>query len=119
MGTEGGFPLVTFLNTDKMVSMPEINFGEELRPVRTVKEVRDVGEWVMVFLHDFVEVPKINTKPKGTSYGTDETVSKMLINKLTESPEFVWRRRVDWTKWKSGSLLSGRTLHGVGPENRS
>ena len=27
-GTEGGFPLVTFLNLVKMVSVLEINFGE-------------------------------------------------------------------------------------------
>ena len=47
MSTEGGFPLITFLNPDKMVSMLEINFSKESSLAMTVKEIRDAGKWVM------------------------------------------------------------------------
>ena len=63
-GMEGGFQLITFLNLDKVVSMSEINFGEESGPARTIKEVRDTGERVTVLLHDFVEAPEVDTKPE-------------------------------------------------------
>ena len=71
MGTEGSFPLIT-LNLDKMVSMPEIDFSEESSLGRTVKEVGDVGEQVMVFLHGFVEASEINTKSKRTIFLLNE-----------------------------------------------
>ena len=40
IGMEGSFPLVTFLNPDKVVSVPEINFGEELSPT-SMESMRD------------------------------------------------------------------------------
>ena len=56
MGMEGSFPLIT-LNLDKVVSMLEIDFGEDLSPTRTIEELRDARKGVMVFLCDFVEAP--------------------------------------------------------------
>ena len=35
----------------------------------------------------------------------DETISKMLVNNLTECPEFIWKQQVDWTEPKSGSFF--------------
>ena len=69
---EGGISLITFLNPDKVVSMPEINFGEESGPARTIKEVRDARKQVTVFLHDFVEAPEIDTKSQGTIFLLNE-----------------------------------------------
>ena len=69
---EYGFPPVTFLNLDKMVSVLEIDFGEELSPVRTVKEVGDAGKQVMVFLCDFIEALEIDTKLKEAIFLLDE-----------------------------------------------
>ena len=103
---EGDFPLIIFLNLDKMVRMPEINFSEELSLVRTVKEIRDVVKQAMVCLRDFVEVPEIDAKSKETIFlldkqdwsttqrvcGMDEIISKMLVNELMECPEFVYVR---------------------------
>ena len=68
IGAEGGFPLITFLHLNKMVSVPEIDFGEELSLAWTVEEVGDLGKWVMVLLRDFVEASEINTKSKGTIF---------------------------------------------------
>ena len=69
---EGGFLLVTFLNPDKVISVSEINFSEELGPVMTIKEVGDTGQWVVVLLCDFVEAPEVDTKPERTIFFLDE-----------------------------------------------
>ena len=57
---------------NKMVSVLEFDFGEESSSARSGKEVGDAGKQVMVFLHDFVEVLEIDTKPKGTIFLLDE-----------------------------------------------
>ena len=72
MGMESSLPLITLLNPDKVVSMLEINSGEESSPARAIKEVGDVGEWVTIFLCDFVEAPEIDTKLEGTIFLLDE-----------------------------------------------
>jgi hypothetical protein len=46
------------IDLDKMVSMLEINFGEESSLLRTIKEVRDARKWIVVFLGEFVESPE-------------------------------------------------------------
>ena len=70
--TESGLPLVTFVDSDKMVCILEVDFGEELGFPRTIQEVGDVGKWVTVFLHDLVEVLIINTESKEAILFLDE-----------------------------------------------
>jgi hypothetical protein len=69
---EGGLPFVTFIDPDKMVSMPEIDFGEELSLLRTIKEVRDARKWITVFLGEFVESPEVDTKSEGPIFLLDK-----------------------------------------------
>ena len=71
-GTEGGLPFVPFVDLDKMVCVPEIDLSKELGLPWAIKEVRDVGKWVTVFLRDSVEAPKVNTKLKGAILFLDE-----------------------------------------------
>jgi hypothetical protein len=85
-----------------MVSMPEIDFGEESSLLRTIEEVGDAREWVTVFLGDFVESPEVDTKSEGPiflldekdqsttrrSSGTDKSIGYMFVNKITECSKF-------------------------------
>jgi hypothetical protein len=43
VGVECGLPFITFIDPDKMVSMLEIDFGEEPSLLRTIKEVEMQG----------------------------------------------------------------------------
>ena len=52
--------------------MLEINFGEESGPARTIKVVRDIGEWVVVLLRDFIEAPEVDTKLEKSIFFFDE-----------------------------------------------
>ena len=71
-GLEGGFPFVTFMDSNEMLGMLEINFGEYPSLLRTVKEVSHLGEWVMILLHNFVEPLEVNAKLKRAVLFTSE-----------------------------------------------
>ena len=53
------------MDPDKVVCMPGINLSKEPGFPRAIQEVGDVGKWVVVFLHNSVEAPIINTESKG------------------------------------------------------
>jgi len=61
-GLECDFPFITFTDSDKMVGMLEVNVGEQSCFTWTVQEIGDLGEWVAVFLGDFIEATEINAK---------------------------------------------------------
>ena len=88
MSREDGFPLITFVNLDKMVSILEINFSEELSLLRSVQEVGDVGKQIIVFLCDLVEVPEINTELKGTIFLLDKQDWSTAWRILAKIPQY-------------------------------
>jgi len=55
-----------------MVSVSEIDFGENPCLARGVKEIGGEGEWVAVLLGDFVEGAIIHTQPERAVLLADE-----------------------------------------------
>ena len=51
---EHGFPFITFGNVDQVVCMAEINLRVDLGLARGIKEIRDKGKWIVVFLSQLV-----------------------------------------------------------------
>ena len=62
---EHSFPFVTFMDLDKVIGMPEINFGEVMSFLQTVQEIRDSGERILVFLCNLVQATEINAEAEG------------------------------------------------------
>ncbi|KIK75127.1 hypothetical protein PAXRUDRAFT_173708 [Paxillus rubicundulus Ve08.2h10] len=62
VGVEGSLPFVSGHDVDKMVGMPEVNFGVDFAVARGVEEDRDEREWIVVFLRDFVESSEVDAK---------------------------------------------------------
>ena len=54
-GVEGGFPFVTFTDSNKVVGMLQVNFGIHRGLSQAVEEVGDMWKWILVFLGDFIE----------------------------------------------------------------
>ena len=69
---EHGFPLVTFMDPDKMIGMPEVDFGEVTSFLQTIQEIRDSGERILVFLRDLVQAMEIDTEAEGAILFPDE-----------------------------------------------
>ena len=61
VGLEGGFWFITFSDVDKVVSLPEINFGIHTGFPGSIQQVSDKKKWVVVFLRDSVETTEVNT----------------------------------------------------------
>ena len=51
---ECGFPFITFSNVDQVVCVAQINLRVDLGLARGIKEIRDKGKWVVVFLSQLV-----------------------------------------------------------------
>ena len=71
-GTEGSLPFVPFMDLDKVVYVPEIDLRGKLGLTRAIQEVRDVREWIMVFLRDSIEAPEVDAKSQGAILLLDE-----------------------------------------------
>ena len=66
------FPFVTFTDPDKVVCMLEIDFGEVTSFLRTVQEIGDSGEQILVFLCYLVQATEIDTEAEGAILLPDE-----------------------------------------------
>ena len=71
-GTEGSLPFVPFVDLDKVVCVPEIDLCKKSGLTRAIQEVGDVRKWVLVFLRDLIEAPKVDAKLQGTIFLLDE-----------------------------------------------
>ena len=69
---EHGFPFVTFTDLDKMIGMPEIDFGEVTSFLWTIQEIGDSGERISVFLRNLIQATEINAKSEGAILLPDE-----------------------------------------------
>ena len=56
VGDEGGFPLVSILDSYIVVSPSNIEFGEDLGVSQLIYEIRDEGEWVGVADGVFIDI---------------------------------------------------------------
>ena len=72
VSAEGGFPLVTFSDTDEVVCMVEINPSVNMCFGRCIQEVRDEQKWVMILLSDFVESAEVNAEVESSILFVDE-----------------------------------------------
>ncbi|KIN98021.1 hypothetical protein M404DRAFT_158633 [Pisolithus tinctorius Marx 270] len=57
--TEGGFPFISFLDTNIVVSPSEIHLGEEFTPLEPVDELRNEGERIRILDRVFIKVPVV------------------------------------------------------------
>ena len=69
---ERGFPFVTFTDPDKVIGMPEINFGEVTSFLWTIQEIGDLGERILVFLHNLIQATEIDAEAEGAILLLDE-----------------------------------------------
>ena len=68
MSMEGSLPLITFSDTDEVVSMAEVDHGIDVHFEGHVQEVRDEQEWVTILLSYFVESMKINAEAESSIF---------------------------------------------------
>ena len=71
-GTEGSLPFIPFMDPDKVVCMPEIDFCEESGLMQAIQEVGDARKWILVFLRDSIKAPEVDTKSQGAIFLLDE-----------------------------------------------
>ena len=69
---EGSFSFVTFMDSNEVVGMLEINFGEYPSLSRTVKEVSHSGEQVAILLCNLLEPSEVDAKSKRAIFFTSE-----------------------------------------------
>ena len=55
VGPEGGLPLISLLNLDITVSLPDIQLSEVLGPLKLVNKLQDEREGVAVLDHDCIQ----------------------------------------------------------------
>ena len=72
MGDKGGLPLVTFLNSDIVVSPSYIKLGEDLGVFKFVNEVGNQGEGVCILDSMAVEVSVILARSEASILFLDE-----------------------------------------------
>ena len=72
MGDEGSFPLVTFLNSDIVISPSYIKLGEDLGVFKFVDEVGNQGKGVCILDSVAVEVPVILARSEAAVLLLDE-----------------------------------------------
>ena len=112
VSADGGLPLVTFSDADKVVCMVEINPGVNVCFGRCIQEVRDGQEWVMIFLSDFVESAEVNAeiessilfvdeKDRGSMSGArlvDELIVEVFIYESVEGAKLSRKEGADGTQ---------------------
>ena len=59
---KGSFPFVTFLDSDEVVCVLQVDFCIHGGLSWAVEEVRDRWKWILVFLCDFVDALKVSTE---------------------------------------------------------
>ena len=62
MGAEGGFPFITFTDSNEVVGVLQIDFGTHRGLSWAVKEVGDTWKRISVFLGDLVEHSKVGAE---------------------------------------------------------
>ena len=59
---EGSFLFITFVDSNKVVGMLQVNFGIYGGLSQAVKEVGDAQKQILVFLGDFIVALKVGTE---------------------------------------------------------
>ena len=59
VGRKGGFPLISLLDADIVVSPTYVELGEVLGSFKTVNDVGDEGKWVAILDRELVEAPVV------------------------------------------------------------
>ena len=62
MGAKGSFPFITFMDSNKVVGMLQVDFGIHRGLSRAIKEVRDAWKQILVFLGDFIKCLKVSAE---------------------------------------------------------
>ena len=68
MGVEGGFLFVTFMDSNEVVDVLQIDFDIHRGRLQAVEEVGDAWKWILVFLCDFVEASKVSTETESAIF---------------------------------------------------
>ena len=87
MGAEGGFPFVTFTDSNKVVGMLQANFGIHGGLLWAVEEVRDMQKQILVFLCEFIEALKVSAETERAIFLlSEEDQSAMRREQRSEEP---------------------------------
>ena len=62
---EGRLPLISFPDLDQMISVAEIQLGEDGGPLQQLKSRGDEWEGILVLDRDLVQTPVIDTRTQG------------------------------------------------------
>ena len=62
VGVKGSFPFVTFIDSNKVVGVLQVDFGIHGCLLWAVEEIRDVQKQILVFVGDFIEHLKVSTE---------------------------------------------------------
>jgi hypothetical protein len=65
-GSKGSFPLISFLNSDLVISIKEIKFAENLGIIKPVKKLINQRNRIAILHCDGIETSVINIKSQGT-----------------------------------------------------
>src|SRR6185369_12585218 len=117
---ESGFPFVSFSNTNKVVSVSEVEGCVDSSFSGGLEKVGNQRKRIAVLFRDLVETSVIDTKTKGSIFLADEedgcTIRgrgrsneanrQVFINELTEGLEFGRRERVDQTERRLSSFFN-------------
>jgi hypothetical protein len=66
VGSKGSFLLISFLNSDLVISIKEIKFAENLGIIKLVKKLTNQRNRIAILYCDGIETLVINTKLQGT-----------------------------------------------------
>ena len=66
MGDESSFPLVSILDTDVVISPTDVEFGENLCPLKFINEVGDEWEGICIADCVFVNIAVVLTRVEAT-----------------------------------------------------
>ena len=61
-GAKGSFPFITFMDSNEVVGMLQVNFGIHGGLSQAVEEAKDTQKWISVFLGDFIECSKVGAE---------------------------------------------------------
>ncbi|KXN84319.1 hypothetical protein AN958_12756 [Leucoagaricus sp. SymC.cos] len=67
-GPKSSFPLIAFIDMDKIVGMLQVYLGVQAGFAGSIQEIRNKREWVAILFGNVVETTEIDAKMQGTVF---------------------------------------------------
>ena len=118
VGDEGGFPLVTFLDSDIVISPSHIKLGEDLGVFKFVDEIGDQGEGICVSNSMAIEISVILARSEVSILFFDEegrslggfgrmnfSRAKVFIDELIHGLPFLDREGIEFSYFRDEGFI--------------